>query len=321
MKKPNTRSSMRTSSRTERKNLITLMLVPHFSGKPLFSIRLYKWMLYFVLTAWIGILVIFFLSLLYSSSVTRKLINYSSLIAENKVQKHQINNLRKKMTAIDSQARELFERDQHIRGLLGLGSYEGSRDSSLSQKKKLKSFENYSLENMNLQLDQYQAETSKQADSYSALLDTVQAYLKRFSFTPSIPPIYGRVGSGFGWRRHPILGVYHLHSGVDFPTWRGALVKATASGVIEEAGWKQGYGRAVVINHQYGLKTLYGHNSRLLVSRGMHVKKGQVIAEAGSTGLSTGVHVHYEVRRGDTPIQPNRYLSLNLFTAAKQKYW
>ena len=308
MKKPISASRARAGSRSsERKNLITLMLVPHFSGKPLFSIRLYKWMLYFVMTAWIGILVIFFLSLLYSSSVTRKLINYSSLIAENKLQKHQINGLRKKMTAIDVQAKDLLDRDQHIRGLLGLSNYTGNKDSESSQKKKLKSFASSTIADMDNELEQFQTEISARQDSYNNLLDTVQAYLKRFAYTPSIPPIYGRIGSGFGWRRHPVLGVFHMHTGVDFPTWVGSPVKATAEGTVVEAGWKQGYGLAVVIDHQYGLRTLYGHNSRLLVSPGTHVKKGQVISEAGSSGA-----FNRSSRSLRSSARPNSHISKHL---------
>ncbi|MCL4515263.1 MAG: peptidoglycan DD-metalloendopeptidase family protein [Firmicutes bacterium] len=103
-------------------------------------------------------------------------------------------------------------------------------------------------------------------------------------------PMYGRITSGFGprWGR--------FHEGIDIAGATGASVRAAAAGVVRQSGWVGGYGKLVVLDHGDGLATYYGHNSQLLVTRGMSVERGQVISKVGSTGDSTGPHVHFEVR-------------------------
>jgi murein DD-endopeptidase MepM/ murein hydrolase activator NlpD len=123
---------------------------------------------------------------------------------------------------------------------------------------------------------------------------------------PSIWPTLGYVTSGFGFRSYPDYG---FHSGLDIVNDYGAAVYATAAGLVIEAGWNGGFGYRVVIDHGNGLQTMYGHNSRLLVSAGETVKKGQQIATVGSTGFATGPHVHYQVELWGRPIDPTPYLS------------
>ena len=311
---------MKLASKKKRPpNIVTIMLVPHYSGQSRFAIKMPKWVLVSLVTSFFICILIFSVSLFYSSSLTRKLINYSSLVAQTQLQKHQIGNMRKQTAILDSQIRELLERDQQLRGLLGLGSFNMDKATAKLKKKSIPLDE--TVGDINNLLTQIQLDLNIREESYKSLKTTVKSYQNRFAHTPSIWPVYGRMGSLYGWRRHPILRRWHFHQGVDFPTWYGAPVKCTADGVIEKVGWIRGYGKTVIINHLYGIKTLYAHNSRFLVTKGMKVKKGQVIAEAGSTGLSTGTHVHYEVIKGRKPIYPNRYLTLDLFTAAKKKYW
>lgn len=121
-------------------------------------------------------------------------------------------------------------------------------------------------------------------------------------------PVNGVITSPFGYRNHPIFGRSILHSGIDIGVDYGTPVQAADGGVVVEAGWIGGYGYAVVIDHGNGLSTLYGHNSSLNVSSGQSVSKGQVIAYAGSTGNSTGPHVHFEVRANGDPVDPSAYL-------------
>lgn len=128
--------------------------------------------------------------------------------------------------------------------------------------------------------------------------------------TPSIWPARGTVTSGFGWRISPFGDGNELHPGVDIAYTIGAPVAATADGEVVVSGPAGGYGNLVQIDHGNGIATLYGHNSELAVTIGQRVKKGQVISYAGSTGKSTGTHVHYEVRVNNTPIDPMKYLVL-----------
>ena len=121
-------------------------------------------------------------------------------------------------------------------------------------------------------------------------------------------PINGEITSPFGWRTHPVFGSARFHSGLDIGADYGDPVVAADGGVIVHADWLGGYGKAVIIDHGNGLQTLYGHNSELVVSEGQGVSKGQMIARAGSTGYSTGPHVHFEVRSGGSPVDPTGYL-------------
>ena len=121
-------------------------------------------------------------------------------------------------------------------------------------------------------------------------------------------PVKGVITSPFGYRIHPIYGRQILHSGMDIGVDYGTPVKAAMGGVVVEADWISGYGNAVVIDHGNGMTTLYGHNERLNVVTGQTVKQGDIIAYAGSTGNSTGPHVHFEIRVNGEAVDPALYL-------------
>lgn len=121
-------------------------------------------------------------------------------------------------------------------------------------------------------------------------------------------PVSGEITSPYGYRVHPIWGTTIYHSGIDIGVDEGTPVHAADGGVVVWSGWMGGYGYAVVIDHGNGISTLYGHNSELAVDEGQSVAKGQVISYAGSTGNSTGPHVHFEVRVNGDPVDPMGYL-------------
>ena len=117
-------------------------------------------------------------------------------------------------------------------------------------------------------------------------------------------PVFGRITSGFGLRRHPILGYARMHAGIDFAAAYGSPIYATSDARVSFAGWHGGHGNFVRLDAGGGLGTGYGHMSRIAVSPGMRVRRGQVIGYVGSTGLSTGAHLHYEMYRNGVPINP-----------------
>lgn len=121
-------------------------------------------------------------------------------------------------------------------------------------------------------------------------------------------PTIGPVTSNFGWRTHPILGTERFHSGIDFGADYGSLIYASAEGRVIYADWYGGYGNAVIIDHGNGMTTLYGHCSELYVKDGDTVVKGQPISAVGSTGFSTGPHLHFELRANGEPVDPAAYL-------------
>jgi murein DD-endopeptidase MepM/ murein hydrolase activator NlpD len=126
------------------------------------------------------------------------------------------------------------------------------------------------------------------------------------TFTWPLPSDY-TVHSKFGWRRHPVYGDYRMHTGVDIGGPYGAAIVAANSGTVIFSGYGSGYGYYIIIDHGGGYSTLYGHSSKLLVSKGTYVQKGQTIALVGSTGVATGPHLHFEVRINGDPVDPMNY--------------
>lgn len=124
-----------------------------------------------------------------------------------------------------------------------------------------------------------------------------------------IRPVDASPGSPFGNRRHPVLGYVRLHAGVDFGAPSGAAIWAANGGTVIHAGTRGGYGNTVMISHGNGITTLYAHMSSISVSNGQEVSQGQQVGRVGSTGLSTGPHLHFEVRVNGTPKNPMLYIN------------
>ena len=122
------------------------------------------------------------------------------------------------------------------------------------------------------------------------------------------PVLSGHITSGFGLRRHPILGYVKMHTGVDWAAPTGTPIYAAGNGVIEKEGWESGYGKFIKIRHHNGYETAYGHMTAYAkgVEEGQAVRQGQVIGFVGSTGLSTGAHLHYEIRINGRFVDPMR---------------
>jgi murein DD-endopeptidase MepM/ murein hydrolase activator NlpD len=140
------------------------------------------------------------------------------------------------------------------------------------------------------------------------MVESAEDARARRSAYPSIWPVEGHFTSGFGYRRSPFTRVWKFHSGVDISAPRGTKVRAASSGVIERAAYTGGYGKLVEIDHGYGVKSRYAHNNRVYVKPGQVVQQGQVIATVGTTGQSTGPHLHFEVMVEDQKVNPMAYL-------------
>ncbi len=121
-------------------------------------------------------------------------------------------------------------------------------------------------------------------------------------------PLEGEVVSTFGWREHPVLGNRHHHDGIDLDVPEGTIVHASAGGEVYFYGEQPGYGNVLVLEHSEGFFTMYGHLASAIVAAGRYVEIGQEIALSGNTGISSGPHLHFEVRNGEFPIDPIRYL-------------
>ena len=185
------------------------------------------------------------------------------------------------------------------------------------------------LQNTKVMKDSYTAQLTDQEkkiqseiDAYQTQINQLEAEIQSITSNSLIVnpnyvggimlwplPGYTRLSSTFKMRVHPITGVYKLHSGIDIPAPKGTDVLAANDGVVVKAGRNTAYGNMVIIDHGGGVSTLYGHGSEITVTLGQTVKKGDVILKVGSTGYSTGNHLHFEVRTNGDPVDPLPYVT------------
>lgn len=159
-----------------------------------------------------------------------------------------------------------------------------------------------------------QIDSKLKAQVRPALESTLAEEEARAAALPSVEPLKGRleVSSEFGLRRNPFGGRnYEMHSGIDFRGPIGTSIYATADGVVVTAQYSGGYGNHVVIDHGYGYETLYAHMSEIEVKAGDRIRRGDLVGALGSTGRSSGPHLHYEVHRNGQAVNPRYYLSLD----------
>ncbi len=165
------------------------------------------------------------------------------------------------------------------------------------------------LKEMHQELTQLKGAASKQEASLQMLIEYFEDKRSLYASTPSVWPVRGWVTSPFGNRTSPFSGILKFHEGMDIAAQTGTPVVAPADGVVIKAGFSTGYGNMVEISHGYGIRTIFGHNTRLNVKVGQRVRRGDVISYVGDTGTSTGPHLHYEVRVNGLPVNPVRYLN------------
>ncbi|MDB4107637.1 M23 family metallopeptidase [Bacteroidia bacterium] len=161
-------------------------------------------------------------------------------------------------------------------------------------------------------LDQMNSQYKVQEKSYNSLIKMAQNKSNMLASIPAIQPIPNknlrRIASGFGYRVDPIYKTRKMHKGIDFTAPTGTKIYATGDAVVQKVENRRwGYGKHIVLNHGYGYTTLYGHMSRTNVRVGQKIKRGQLIGLVGSTGKSTGAHLHYEVRKNGSAVNPVGY--------------
>jgi len=168
-------------------------------------------------------------------------------------------------------------------------------------------------------LNELKKELYIQSKSYDELVLLAKNKENMLQNLPAIQPVLNKnlkqMASGYGWRIDPVYHTRRFHAGMDFAAPVGANIYATGNGQVISAGWQQGYGNCVQINHGYGYVTLYGHMSAFKIHAGQKVKRGDVIGLVGSTGKSTGPHLHYEVHYKGEIMNPQNYYFLDLSPA------
>ena len=165
------------------------------------------------------------------------------------------------------------------------------------------------MERMSRELDQLAREMAQRMSSLTELRGHLEERRSVLAAAPTIWPVRGLVTSGFGYRQSPFTGSRELHDGLDISGPHGTPILATADGVVAFAGpLAGGYGNVIYLDHGHGFFTFYGHNSQNLVRTGARVRRGQIIAQVGNTGMSTGPHVHYSVRYKGVWVNPLKYI-------------
>jgi len=168
------------------------------------------------------------------------------------------------------------------------------------------------IKDINSKLDKLEDEEDKLISQSNALVNQIKNLQTKGAYAGGSMawpcPSSSKISSYYGNRMHPILKKYKMHTGIDISASQGSSIVAANSGTVLMAGWQSGYGYTVVIDHGGGITTLYAHCSKLLVKVGSKVKSGQTIAKVGSTGLSTGPHLHFEVRKNGSTTDPLRYV-------------
>ncbi len=261
---------------------ITIMMVPHSRTKT-FSIRV----------PFVGIalcVVMFLVGTAYIGAVSVRTVEYYSMRNQLSYVSSQFVELKTTMYSLklaENEFRKLFALKSKSAVLENADfSDKGSLDMEVLRKQISESMESV------IDIKKYIAE---QKDIYLA--------------TPIGFPAPGRISSSYGYREHPMYGDEKFHSGLDISVPLQTPVKSTADGIVSFSGWTPGGGNTVVVEHGHGFSTAYAHNKKLLVKIGQRVSRGESLALSGSTGVSTGPHVHYEVWKNGRHVNPNTFLT------------
>ncbi len=234
--------------------------------------------------------------------------------------------LQERMKQLELQLVELEQRDNEVyRSIFEATPIpDSARVKEMLAKNEIRLIQSLSntelIENMSNQLNNLSLRMSFQSKSFVEITTMVKNKEKLLRAIPAIQPISNknlkRVASGFGYRIDPLYKDFRLHAGLDFSAPTGTPIYATSDGVVQSAGFStDGYGNKVVINHGYGFQTLYAHMVRVKAKAGQTVKRGEVIGYVGSTGKSTGSHLHYEVIKRGAKVDPVYYFFNDLTPA------
>lgn len=251
----------------------------------------------------------------------------AQLNTENQILKHQISAMGSRVKNIEMEINTIRTKDSELRLVSNLPDVEdmlkdagiGGSEFQIDYNPDLISADADELIRSNLKnLDKLEASLNLEMQSYAELQNQINSRLSQLNYIPSICPIKkGRVTDRFGVRKS--FRSWKAHTGLDIAARWGTPVYVTADGVVESVTWRGGYGKSIIVDHGNGVKTLYGHLSAYQVRNGQKVKRNQKIAEVGSTGLSTGPHLHYEVRVNEICQNPELYIFFDMISYLEVK--
>jgi hypothetical protein len=296
----------------------TVMLVPHGSGASR-TVEVSQTVVQTLLG--MGGVVALVLLVLGGAAVARgvNITKSRSLARENRLLASEIQRMREQLGVLRDTLSRFGEREQELRLVAGLTPTDpgvqqggiGGPAGEWSERDSLASAGPLGAEVLAARLDM-EALTRRAnilVRSIDEAYDSLSRHQARLAAYPSLMPTKGWLTSAFARERvHPILHLARPHEGIDVTAPMGAEIEAPASGIVTEVRWVEGYGNMLTIDHGFGIVTRYAHCSKILVARGTRVKRGQVIGNVGSTGLSSGPHLHYEVWVNGKPVNPLKYV-------------
>ena len=235
---------------------------------------------------------------------------------ENERQKTQFIHLAQRIDEIIGNMGQLKELDFKLKVMMNLETGEGSVPGGVGGSGPSLPWPDYSetkthkeqVHVMHQSLDNLKTEVAMLKRDKSEFRKFLESQKKLLASTPSIWPTKGWMSSRFGYRISPFTAEKEFHKGIDISARMNAPIVAPADGVVFGVDFDHGLGKTLVIKHGYGVTTIYAHLNKILVKRGQYVKRGEKIAQVGSTGRSTGPHLHYEVRLNGVPVNPLRYI-------------
>lgn len=249
--------------------------------------------------------------------VRKKTFELNQLRQQTQEQKSKIHFFASKIEDLEKQLSKLKDFDKRIRIIANLEKAQdttmvmgmgGPSPSDIRDKLKAEKNEMGLAQQMRTDIERLELEATSQEQSLSELEKLLQSKKDMLAHTPSIWPVHGWVTSGFGFRTNPFTGLTQMHEGLDIANRVGTPVIASADGIVSAAGRDTSHGNVVVISHGFGINSRYNHLNKILVRAGQRVKRGDKIGEVGTTGMSTGPHLHYDVRVNGIPVNPLRYI-------------
>jgi murein DD-endopeptidase MepM/ murein hydrolase activator NlpD len=309
---------VRKAFKKQKSNHATFMYIPESESKVI-SIRIPKW-LPKAMAFSLVLLLIITASLLYrtdslNDKYSKSKQEISSLATINTAQKGEIEKLQNDTVQIHQQLEENIKALDQIKEIVGIKKTVENKEQNITPQSITTDTSKNSSDNSLQQIDQIKTSYNElsiqllsQRELINSSMTTVKKQVAYLNAKPSIKPVNTKITASYGTRKNPFTNRgSEFHQGMDFAGETGTPIKATGDGVVIFSGWQSGYGNVIILSHGYGITTLYGHNSKLLVKKGDKVKKAQVISKMGNTGRSTGSHLHYEVRENGKIVNPSTY--------------